>query len=77
MPVLPRPSLRSLAATHRSALPSLLLMVLPQGGQLVARRNAWAGMARDAQLARARRDAGRAIDLAVAAAEHSRACSSR
>ena len=45
---------------------SLLLRVLPQGGQGVARRNAWAGMSADARRARERRQA----EAALAAAEH-------
>ena len=48
------------------------LMVLPHGGQELARRNAWASMAADVARARARREADvamdRAIDSAVAAA---------
>jgi hypothetical protein len=49
------------------ALPSiqqLLMIAFPHGGQGHARRNAWAGMAQDASVARARREA----DLAMAAA---------
>jgi hypothetical protein len=67
MSVLPPPVSRSFAA-GLGAAQSLLLVVLPQGGQQAARRNAWSGMARDARLARAHRDAGRAMDRAVAAA---------
>jgi hypothetical protein len=76
MPVPSRPSSRRLLAAGCAVAQGLLLAVLPQGGQHGARRNAWAGMARDAQLSRARRDAGRAMDLAVAAAGHAQACSS-
>ena len=46
----------------------LLLTVLPHGGQHVARRNAWAGMAADASRARARREAEVALSLAGAVA---------
>jgi hypothetical protein len=40
---------------------SLLLTVAPQGGQQVARRNAWAGMSDDGARARARREAEQAF----------------
>ena len=46
---------------------SLSLLLAPHGGQHVARRNAWAGMSRDAALARDRRAAE--LALAVAAAQ--------
>jgi hypothetical protein len=55
---LPRPS------TGPALAQALLLAVLPHGGQLSARRNAWAGMVDDAQRARARREAETALDLA-------------
>jgi len=44
---------------------SLLLTVLPHGGQGAARRNAWAAMSADAVQSRARRDAEIAVDRAV------------
>ena len=43
---------------------SLSLLLAPHGGQHLARRNAWAGMSRDAVMKRDRREA----DLALAAA---------
>ena len=46
----------------------LVLAVLPHGGQLTARRNAWAGMASDAARARSRREADAALAVALAAA---------
>jgi hypothetical protein len=46
-------------------LESLLLTVLPHGGQRSARQNAWASMSADAQLARHRREADAAMDRAV------------
>lgn len=61
-PPLPRPSTSLLLARV------VVLAVLPHGGQQTARRNAWAGMAADAQRSRARRDAAAAMDVAVAAA---------
>ena len=47
----------------------LLMAALPHGGQRVARRNAWASMAADAALTRARREAAEAMDWAIAQAE--------
>lgn len=44
---------------------SLLLTLLPDGGQHGSRRNAWAGMVADASLARARRDVDAALGLAL------------
>lgn len=44
---------------------SLVLAVIPHGGQRSARRNAWASMSTDAARARSRRDADRAMDRAV------------
>jgi hypothetical protein len=44
----------------------LVLAVAPQGGQQLARRNAWAAMATDAGRARARREASLAMALAQA-----------
>ena len=56
----------SLSLTRNARLlESLLLTVLPHGGQRDARRNAWAAMSADSQRARQRRDADRAMDLAV------------
>ena len=46
---------------------TLLMVLLPHGGQLSSRRNAWAGLAADASRARARREAQAAVDLAVSA----------
>ena len=42
----------------------VLLAVLPAGGQRAARRNAWAGMSRDAVQARDRREADAAVSTA-------------
>ena len=47
---------------------ALLLAVLPHGGQLAARRNAWAGMASDAARARAWREVDAALTVSTAAA---------
>jgi hypothetical protein len=44
---------------------SLVLAVLPHGGQRSARRNAWASMSQDAVRARARREADTAMSRAV------------
>lgn len=49
-------------------LESVVLRVLPSGGQRRARRNAWAAMSSDAVHARARREAAEAIARAEAAA---------
>ena len=43
---------------------TLLLVVLPHGGQHAARRNAWAGMAADAQRVRSGREAALAVEAA-------------
>ena len=48
-----------------------MLTVLPDGGQLTARRNAWAGMSSDAARTRARREADLAFRV-VAARSHVR-----
>ena len=55
---------------HRAASSgqSTFLLLLPHGGQNLARRNAWASMSVDAHRARARREAAAA--LTVAAASH-------
>lgn len=47
---------------------SLVMAVVPHGGQRSARRNAWASMSSDAVRARARRDAALAMDRAVSRA---------
>jgi len=44
---------------------SLVLLLVPHGGQAHARRNAWAGMSADAAVGRDRREA----EAALAAAE--------
>jgi hypothetical protein len=46
-------------------LESLLLTVLPHGGQRSARQNAWASMSSDASRARNRREADAAMDRAL------------
>ena len=43
---------------------SLLMLVLPAGGQATARRNAWAGMSADAARSRERRQAEAALAAA-------------
>ena len=47
---------------------STLLLLLPHGGQSLARRNAWASMAADSTRARARREADAAMSVAVSTA---------
>ena len=47
-----------------ATLESLVLTVMPHGGQRSARRNAWASMSSDAAWARNRRDAEAALDRA-------------
>lgn len=44
-----------------------MLLLLPHGGQRLARRNAWASMSADATRARARLEAAAALALASAA----------
>ena len=44
------------------AFARVLWTLAPQGGQKVARRNAWAGMSADASMARARREAAVALE---------------
>lgn len=53
---------------HRatSTSQSALLLLLPHGGQNLARRNAWASMSVDASRARARREAAAALTVAAA-----------
>jgi hypothetical protein len=46
---------------------SALLLLLPHGGQNLARRNAWASVSVDAGRARARREAAAAMSAAVTA----------
>ena len=53
-----------------STAQDLLLLALPHGGQLTARRNAWAGMSDAATRARGRRDADIAMDQAVTCAQY-------
>ena len=48
-----------------SLVQDLLLTALPDGGQRVARRNAWAGMSADAARGRARREAEDALSSAA------------
>ena len=67
MPV-PRSLLPS-PSTGLTLTRTLLLTVAPHGGQLVARRNAWAGMVDDAQRARSHREATAAMDLVLARAD--------
>ena len=44
-----------------SLLQDILLALAPAGGQQTARRNAWAGMSRDAAASRDRREAEAAV----------------
>ena len=44
---------------------SLVLILVPHGGQHAARQNAWAGMSADAARGRERREAQAAIELAA------------
>ena len=46
---------------------SLVLLLVPHGGQHAARQNAWAGMSADAARGRDRREAQAAIELATSA----------
>ena len=46
---------------------SLVLILVPHGGQHAARQNAWAGMSADAARGRERREAQAAVDLAASA----------
>ncbi len=48
----------------------LVLLALPHGGQMAARRNAWAGMAENATRARAQREADAAMARAVVRAQY-------
>jgi hypothetical protein len=61
-------SLLRLAHRATSTGQSALLLLLPHGGQNLARRNAWASMSVDVARARARHEAAEA--LTVAAASH-------
>jgi hypothetical protein len=53
-------SLIRIAHRVTAATQSTLLLLLPHGGQNLARRNAWASMSVDASRARARREAAAA-----------------
>ena len=46
---------------------SLVLLLVPHGGQHAARQNAWAGMSADAARGRDRREAQAAVELATSA----------
>ena len=46
---------------------SVVLLLVPHGGQHSARRNAWAGMSADAARGRERREAKAAVELATSA----------
>ncbi|MCW2607504.1 MAG: hypothetical protein JWO60_2197 [Frankiales bacterium] len=50
-------------------LRDLVTALLPSGGQLHARRNAWAGMSEGAVRARARREADAALSAAAQLAD--------
>ena len=54
--------LRYAARRARRLAEALLLAAVPEGGQRTARRNAWAGMVRDASLAQARREAAASME---------------
>ena len=49
----------------RRTAQSLVLLLLPHGGQQTARRNAWAGMVADSARARSSREAQAALDRAA------------
>ena len=69
-PVLLAP--RTLPMSHlllraRTISGAALLLAVPHGGQRVARRNAWAGVAEGLDRARAHREAQVAVDVAARA----------
>jgi hypothetical protein len=57
-------------ARTATTVQSIVVAVLPHGGQRSARRNAWASMSEDNLRARARRDADSAMSRAVAMSQH-------
>jgi hypothetical protein len=59
-------SLTRLAHRSTSTGQAALLLLLPHGGQQLARRNAWASMAADVARAKARSDAAVAMTVAAA-----------
>lgn len=59
---------RSALTRAAATAESVLLTVLPHGGQGTARRNAWRAMSSDAAEARARREAQVAVERAAARA---------
>jgi hypothetical protein len=58
-------SLTSIARRTATGSQAVFLLLLPNGGQNLARRNAWGSMAVDAARARARRDAAHALSQAA------------
>ena len=68
--LLPWGQLVRTADTARTATASMALMMLPHGGQRLARKNAWASMSECSARARGRREADTAMDQAVAIARH-------
>lgn len=68
----PLHAVRPLAAPVRAAAQAgraVFLSVLPDGGQLGSRRNAWSAMSVNAGRARARHEAAAALDAAAAPAQ--------
>src|SRR4051812_22454398 len=61
-----RMSVTQLLHRTTSSSQAALLLVLPHGGQNLARRNAWASMSVDADRARARTEAADALSRAAA-----------
>lgn len=64
VPFVPLALIPPLPRTIADLSRSVVLSVLPDGGQRIARRNAWAGMSENSARGRAQREA----DLAVEAA---------
>jgi hypothetical protein len=54
----------------RTALQSLVLTLLPHGGQRAARRNAWAAMSEGNVRAKGRREAAAVMTRAVSMSQH-------
>lgn len=62
------PSIQMSLTRSAGRLQSLVLAVVPHGGQRSARANAWSAMSADAALARNRRESERALRQAAARA---------
>ncbi|MCW2601507.1 MAG: hypothetical protein JWM02_3336 [Frankiales bacterium] len=57
-------------ARTASSVQSLVVAVLPHGGQRSARRNAWASMSEGNSRAKARREAESAMTRAISMSQH-------